>query len=97
MTDQSLLRDTLEKIGIDFRHISKLIYNKPYPDWIDKLLPFSRGYKVPEFVLFLGEDKHQSSIEHVARFTVQYREASANDFWRLRLQRDFLGPTQQFE
>ena len=61
------------------------MYNKPYPDWIDKLHPFPRGYKVLEFLLFLGEDKHQSSIEHVARFTVQCGEASANDLWRLRL------------
>ena len=64
MTGQSLLRDTLEKMSIDFKPISRLMYNKPYPDWIDKLHPFSNGYKVPECLLFLGEDKHQSLIEH---------------------------------
>ena len=80
MIDQSLLRDTLEKMGIDFKPISRPMYNKPYPNWIDKLHPFSRGYKVQEFVLFSGEDKHQSSIEHIAQFTVQCGEASANNF-----------------
>ena len=62
MTDQSLLRDILEKMGIDFKPITRSMYNKPYPDWIDKLHSFPRGYKVPEFVLFSGKDKHPSSI-----------------------------------
>ena len=53
-------------MGIDFKPISRPMYNKPYPDWIDKLHPFPRSYKVPEFILFSAEDKHQSSIEHIA-------------------------------
>ncbi|XP_050217498.1 uncharacterized protein LOC126668336 [Mercurialis annua] len=60
-------------------------YMKPYPDWIDKLYPFPRGYKVPEFSLFSGEERGQSTIEHVARFLAQCDEAAAHDFWKLRL------------
>ena len=66
MTNHILLKDALEKMGIDFKSITMLMYNKTYLDWIDKIHPFPRGYKVPEFVLFSGKDKHQSSIEHVA-------------------------------
>ena len=47
VTYQSLLRDTLERMGIDFKLIFRPMYNKPYPDWIDKLYPFPRGYKLP--------------------------------------------------
>ncbi|XP_050222547.1 uncharacterized protein LOC126672637 [Mercurialis annua] len=60
-------------------------YMKPYPDWIDKLYPFPRGYKVPEFSLFSGEEKVQSTVEHVARLSAQYGEAGAHNFWKLRL------------
>ena len=58
MTNHILLKDALEKMGIDFKPITRPMYNKPYLDWIDKLHPFPRRYKVPEFILFLGEDKH---------------------------------------
>jgi hypothetical protein len=31
------------------------VYQKPYPDYYDKL-PYYRGYRVPEFPKFSGED-----------------------------------------
>jgi hypothetical protein len=31
------------------------VYQKPYPDYYDKV-PYSRGYRVPEFPKFSGED-----------------------------------------
>ncbi|GKU85792.1 hypothetical protein SLEP1_g414 [Rubroshorea leprosula] len=57
---------------------------QPYPDYIDRDNPFPRGFKVPEFTLFSG-DASQSTIEHIGRFTIQCREASGDDFLKLRL------------
>lgn len=52
---------------------------KAYPDWIDdRVHQFPKGYKVPEFVLFSGEEK-KSTIEHIARFSVQCGEARSKD------------------
>jgi hypothetical protein len=39
---------------------------------------------VPEFVLFSGEEK-KSTIEHIARFSVQCGEARSKDYLKLRL------------
>ncbi|XP_050211887.1 uncharacterized protein LOC126662044 [Mercurialis annua] len=83
--NQGQLVDMLERLGVDLRPMPRPSYMKPYPDWIDKLYPFPRGYKVPEFSLFSGEEKGQSTVEHVARFSAQCGEAAAHDFWKLRL------------
>ncbi|XP_050233432.1 uncharacterized protein LOC126681919 [Mercurialis annua] len=84
------LLDELEKLGVDVRPMPRPSYMKPYPDRIDKLYPFPRGYKVPEFSLFSGEEKSQSTVEHIARFSAQCGEAGAHDFWKLRLFASFL-------
>lgn len=42
------------------------------------------GYKVREFVLISGEE-NKSTIEDIARFTVQCGEAGADDYLKLRL------------
>lgn len=38
---------------------------------------------MPEFVLFSGEEK-KSTIEHIARFSVQCGEARSKDYLKLR-------------
>jgi hypothetical protein len=59
------------------------VYQKPYPDYCDKL-PYPRGYRVPEFPKFSGEDG-KTTLEHVGQFILQCGEASANDALRLKL------------
>ena len=49
--------------------IGSLEFYKPYPDMIDRENPYPRGYRIPDFSLFSGEDG-QSTFEQVARFTV---------------------------
>lgn len=75
--------EMLEGMGVEIRR-NRTMYRKPYPEWFDRAYPFPRNYKIPEFTLFSGEEK-RSTVEHVARFTVQCAEASGNDFFRLRL------------
>jgi hypothetical protein len=42
------------------------VYQKPYPDYYDQL-PYPRGYRVPEFSKFSGEDG-KTTLEHVGQF-----------------------------
>ncbi|XP_059630882.1 uncharacterized protein LOC132273822 [Cornus florida] len=65
------------------RRVGRLTYRKPYPDYIDRY-EFPRGYKVPNFVTFSGEDS-TSTIEHIGQFTIQCGEVGANEFLKLRL------------
>jgi hypothetical protein len=59
------------------------VYQKPYPNYYDQL-PYPRGYRVPEFSKFSGEDG-KTTLEHVGQFILQCGEASANDVLRLKL------------
>jgi hypothetical protein len=59
------------------------VYQKPYPDYYDQL-PYPRGYRVPEFSKFSGEDG-KSTLEHVGEFILQCGEASANDALKLKI------------
>jgi hypothetical protein len=59
------------------------IYQKPYPDYYDQL-PYPRGYKVPEFSKFSGNDG-KTTVEHVGQFILQCGEASTNDVLKLRM------------
>jgi hypothetical protein len=42
------------------------IYQKPYPDYYDQL-PYPRGYRVPEFSKFSGDDG-KTTLEHVGQY-----------------------------
>lgn len=44
----------------------------------------SKGSKVPECFIFSGEDS-KSTIEHIARFSVQCGETGSKDYLKLRL------------
>lgn len=70
--------------GPRLQRIYMPLYRKPYPDYIDRDHPFPRGYKIPEFTLFSGEGS-VSALEHMARFTCQCREASNDDYLKLRV------------
>jgi hypothetical protein len=53
------------------------IYQKPYPDYYDQL-PYRRGYIVPKFSKFSGENG-KTTLEHVGQFILQCGDASANN------------------
>jgi hypothetical protein len=59
------------------------VYQKPYPSYCDQP-PYPRGYRVPEFSKFSGEDG-KTTLDHVGQFILQCGEASANDTLRLKL------------
>jgi hypothetical protein len=59
------------------------VYQKPYPNYYDQL-PYPRGYRVPAFSKFSGEDG-KTTLEHVGQFILQCGEASVNDTLKLRM------------
>jgi hypothetical protein len=59
------------------------VYQKPYPDYYNQLL-YLRGYRVPEFSKFSGDDG-KTTLEHVGQFILQCGEASANYALKLRM------------
>jgi hypothetical protein len=58
-------------------------YQKPYLDYYDQL-PYPRGYGVPEFSKFSGEDG-KTTLEYVGQFILQCGGASANNVLKLRM------------
>jgi hypothetical protein len=71
-----------ESFGIEPKG-RRRIYQKSDPDYYDKL-PYTRGYRVPEFSKFSGEDG-KITLEHVSQFILQCGEASPNDAFKLRM------------
>ena len=62
-----------ELYGPGLRKIGLPEFYKSYPEMIDRENPYPRGYRIPDFSIFFREDG-QSTLEHVARFTVQCGE-----------------------
>ncbi|CAB4268496.1 unnamed protein product [Prunus armeniaca] len=61
-----------------------LTYQKPDPAYIDDL-PFRRGFKVPSFSLFNGEDLYALVLEHIGRFSAQCISIETQPLLKLRL------------
>lgn len=60
------------------------MYKKPYLEWVDRMMPLSRGFKTLDYSTFSGEDG-KSTIEHIDKFTAQCGEANQNEFYKLQL------------
>ena len=74
-----------ELYGQGLRQISSLEFYKPYLEMIDRENPYPRGYMILYFSLFSEEDD-QSTLELVARFTVQCGElANYKNFYHFKL------------
>ena len=66
--DLEAIREAVQELyGSGLRQIGCLKFYKPYPKVIDRENPYPRGYRIPEF----SREDRQSTLEHVARFTVQ--------------------------
>ena len=74
-----------ELYGPGLRKIGRSEFYKPYLEMIDRENPYPRGCKIPYFSLFFGEDG-QSTLEYVARFTVQCGKlANYDNFYHFKL------------
>jgi hypothetical protein len=81
LTNQ-LATNLRESFGIEPKGRGR-VYQKPYLDYYDQL-PYPRGYRVPEFSKFSGDDG-KTTLEHVSQFILQCGEASANDALKQRM------------
>jgi hypothetical protein len=59
------------------------VLQKSYPNYYDQL-PYPRGYRVPDFSKFSGEDG-KTILQHVGQFILQCGEVSHNDALKLRM------------
>jgi hypothetical protein len=59
------------------------VYQKSYLDYYDQL-PYPRGYRLPKFSNFSGEDD-KTILERVGQFILQCGETSATDALKLRI------------
>ncbi|XP_075483579.1 uncharacterized protein LOC142523731 [Primulina tabacum] len=86
--DFDTVRGVIQELyGPEVMPINRPEFHKPYPDIVDRDNPYPREYHIPDFTLYSGEDG-QSSVEHVARFTIQCEElANLENFsnYKLRL------------
>ena len=84
--DLDAVRDVVQELyGPGLRQVGRPEFHKPYPDVIDRDNPYPRGYRVPEFSLFSGENG-QSTLEHIAHFTIQCGElANFENFSNFKL------------
>ena len=72
--DLDTVRDVVQELyGPSLHQVRCPEFHKSYPVMIDKDNSYPRGYRVPEFCLFSGENG-QSTLEHIAHFTIQYGE-----------------------
>lgn len=82
---QNQIEDIVEKmLGSSSRRTNRSTARKPFPEWIDRQIPFPGGFRFPDFTLFSSED-NVSSLEHLCRFECQYKEADNNDFLKMKL------------
>ena len=86
LIDLDAVREVVQELyGPSLRQINRPEFHKPYPDAIDHDNPYPRGYMIPEFSLFSSEEG-QSTLEHVAKFTIQYGElANYENFCNFKL------------
>ena len=84
--DLGAIREVVQELyELGLKQIGRPKFYKPYPKMMDKENPYPRGYKFPDFSLFSREDG-QSTLEHVARFTVQCGElANYENFYHFKL------------
>ncbi|CAL8082575.1 unnamed protein product [Prunus armeniaca] len=71
------------------RRPARPTYQKPYPAYIGDL-PFPRGFKVPSFSLFNGEDLYALALEHIGWFSAQCVSIETQPLLKLRLFGSFL-------
>ena len=84
--DLDAVRDVVQELyGPGLHQVGRPEFHKSYPDVIDRDNPYPRGYRVPEFFLF-SRKNGQSTLEHIACFTIQCGElANFENFSNFKL------------
>ncbi|CAL8137448.1 unnamed protein product [Prunus armeniaca] len=81
--DQGVVEQMIQDMVPHTRRIGRPVYRRPYPEHFDQE-EFPRGFKVPNFALFLG-DGLQSTVEHSGRFMTQCVEIGHHEALKLSL------------
>ena len=73
-----------EQFGVAFKAPPRPHYQRPCPNYIDRMFEFHQYFRILDFTLFSRVEK-QTTLEYMARFTAQCGEVSNNDMLKLRL------------
>ena len=76
------IANVLRELGLEPKGKARA-YQKPYLEYIDST-PYPRGFKIPDFVKFTGEDG-RSTFEHIGQFLAQISEVGTSDVYKLKL------------
>lgn len=60
------------------------LMQRPYPEWVNLEFELPRGYRIPEFTKFTGDDD-QRPVDHLARVELQCGDVWNNDLVHGRL------------
>ena len=84
--DLGAIREVVHELyGLGLIKIGHLGFYQHYTKMIGRENPYLRDYRIPDFSLFSRKDG-QSTLKHVARFTVQCREVVNNEnFYHFKL------------
>ena len=84
--DLGAIREAVQELyGSSLKQSGCPKFYKPYLEMIDRENPYPRGYMIPYFSWFSGEDG-QSTLEHVAKSTMQCWElANYENFYHFKL------------
>ena len=79
-----VLRDQIANIvremcGSMARGVQTPVCRKRYPEWVDRVHEYPRGFRIPDFALFYG-NRNQSTVEHIARLAGQCGEFTNNNY-----------------
>ena len=76
------IANVLRELGLEPKGKARA-YQKPYLEYVDST-PYPRGFKIPDFVKFTGEDG-RSTFEHIGQFLAQISEVGTSDVYKLKL------------
>ena len=83
LIDPNMIAEAMRRyFGVQLRPLEKPVYRKLYPDWIEKIMPLPREFKVLNFSIFSGEGE-TSTVEHICQFTAQCGKANQNEYYKL--------------
>ena len=77
-----MVEQILNRFGFNVGHANQPYFVFAFPEWIQQV-EMPRGIKPPKFTKFFGENS-ESTVEHVARYTLELGELGSNEYLKMR-------------
>ena len=80
---ERMVEQTLNRHGFNIGLSDRMLFASPFPLEV-QMLDMPRGYKIPKFSKFSG-DLEESTVEHVARFTLECGDLATSEMLKMKL------------